>query len=144
MDVPAPKPVGTGGSVADIAEIQHDATQSASKWLHSYLKKQMTLSKRRGGWFRLEKRERSMFSLALRLKATFKGYELLKAMVATLKKLMAASDRAYSRLAKGLQMAWAFSTFAVEWGSPHAKAWRNDIEYAKYLGSHMSSEGKFW
>lgn len=103
----------------------------------------MLLSKRRGSWFRLEKRERSMFSLALRLNPTFKGYQLLKAMVAVLKKLMEASSQAYARVLRGLQIAWAFSAKCVEWGNPEAKAWRNDLEYAKYLGSTMSG-GTHW
>ncbi|MDE1858779.1 MAG: hypothetical protein KGI26_06920 [Thaumarchaeota archaeon] len=103
----------------------------------------MTLSKRRGSWFRLEKRERSMFSLALRLNATFQGYQLLKAMVGVLKKLMAMSDKLYSRLLQGMQLAWAFSSKCSEWGNVHAKEWRNDIEYARYLGSHMC-QGKYW
>jgi hypothetical protein len=144
MDGPASNLFGTGASVLMNHRSQEDAPVPASKWLHSYLKKQMLLSKRRGGWFRLEKRERSMFSLALRLNASFKGYQLLKAMVSILKKLRAASDRVYGRLLKGLQVAWAFSTFAVEWGNPRAKEWRNDLEYSKYLGSHMCSEGKFY
>lgn len=122
---------------------QIDALNPASKWFHSYLKRQMTVSKRRGGWFRLEKRERSMFSLALRLNASFKGFQLLKAMVGVLKKLMEVSDMVYSRLMRGVQIAWAFSTFAVECGNFHAKEWRNDLEYAKYLGSHTCG-GKFY
>ena len=103
----------------------------------------MNLSKRRGGWFRLEKRERSMFSLALRLNTSFKGYQLLKAMVGVLKRLMEASDMAFSRLMRGVQMAWAFATKCAQWGNVHAKEWRNDLEYARYLGSHMC-EGKYW
>jgi hypothetical protein len=103
----------------------------------------MALAKRRGSWFRLEKRERSMFSLALRLKPTFKGYQLLRAMVGVLKKLMEVSDNAYCRLFRGLRLAWNFSTMCVEWGNIHAKEWRNDLEYARYLGSHMC-EGKYW
>ena len=143
MDGPAPRFKGAEASASTPPVHQEDATNPASNWLHSYLKRQMLLSKRRGGWFRLEKRERSMFSLALRLNATFRGHDLLKAMVGVLKKLRAASDRAYGRLLRGLQVAWAFSTSAVEWGNPHAKSWRNDLEYARYLGSHMC-EGKLW
>jgi hypothetical protein len=103
----------------------------------------MNLAKRRGGLFRLEKRERSMFSLALRLNASFKGYQLLRAMVGVLKKLMEVSDLVYSRLFRGLRLAWTFSAMCVEWGNEHAKEWRNDLEYAKYLGSHMC-ERKLW
>ena len=143
MDGVAPNSLGNGTSAKEIHGIQQGATDVASNWLHSYLKRQMTVSKRRGGWFRLEKRERSMFSLALRLKASFKGYQLLKAMVGVLKKLMEVSDMVYGRLMRGVQLAWAFSTFAVEFGNPRAKEWRNDLEYARYLGSHMCG-GKFW
>ena len=143
MGAVAPNFKGNESSVPDIPETQQDASDAASKWLHRYLKRQMSVSKRTGGWFRLEKRERSMFSLALRLKASFRGHDLLKAMVGVLKKLMEASDAVYSRLMRGVRLAWAFSTFAVQCGSPHAKAWRNDLEYARYLGSHMGG-GKLW
>lgn len=117
--------------------LHKDAPNPASNWLTKYFKKQMTLAKRNGGWFRLEKRERSMFSLALRLNASFRGYQLLKAMVAVLKKLREASYQLYQRLLCGLQLAWAFSAECVAWGNFHAKEWRNDLEYARYLGSHM-------
>ncbi|MDG6982746.1 MAG: hypothetical protein JRM74_04755 [Nitrososphaerota archaeon] len=143
MDASATHLVGDRASVFGTIGNNIDATKPASNWLHSYLKKQMTLSKRRGGWFRLEKRERSMFSLALRLNASFKGYQLLKAMVGVLKKLMEASDAVYARLMRGVEMAWAFSSRCAEWGNVHAKEWRNDLEYARYLGSHMCG-GKLW
>ena len=143
MGFVAPNPPGNGSSATDPPSIQQGAPDAASNWLHSYLKKQMTLSKRRGGWFRLEKRERSMFSLALRLKASFRGHDLLKAMVGVLKKLMEASDAVYSRLMRGVRLAWAFSTFAVLGGCPLAKAWWIDLVYARYLGSQMGG-GKRW
>lgn len=143
MDVPAPNFMGNRPSAKDNKDTKIDAFNSASNWLHSYLKRQMIVSKRRGGWFRLEKRERSMFSLALRLNASFKGYQLLRAMVGVLKKLMEASGMGYARLMRGIQLAWAFAEKCVEWGNVHAKEWRSDLEYARYLGSHMA-EGKYW
>ena len=143
MVFPAPRYLGKSRPASQATTNNTDALNPASNWFHSYLKKQMTLSKRRGGWFRLEKRERSMFSLALRLNTSFKGYQLLKAMVGVLKKLMEVSDVAYSRLMRGVQMAWAFAEKCAEWGNVHAKEWRNDLEYARYLGSHMA-EGKYW
>ena len=142
MDGFAPNPAWTGASAQELRS-QEDASDAASNWLRSYLKRQMTVAKRRGCWFRLEKRERSMFSLALRLKASFRGYNLLKAMVGVLKKLMDVSDMVYSRLMRGVKVAWAFSTFAVECGNRRAKEWRNDLGYVMYLGSHMC-EGKLW
>ena len=140
MDVPAANSLG-GGSSADTNERQKDAPGAASDWLHSYLKRQMTVSKRTGCWFRLEKRERSMFSLALRLKASFRGYGLLKAMVSVLDKLAEVSGIVHGRLMRGVRMALAFSAFAVEWGNRSARSWRNDLGYARYLGLHMC-EGK--
>ena len=142
MDGFAPNPAWTGASAQELRP-QEDASDAASNWLRSYLKRQMTVAKRRGCWFRLEKRERSMFSLALRLRASFRGHNLLKAMVGVLKKLMDVSDMVYSRLVRGVQVAWAFSTFAVECGNRRAKEWRNDLGYVMYLGSHMC-EGKLW
>ena len=143
MGKPAPYHEGRRASTSDTTGLQHDAPQTASIWLHSYLKKQMTVSKRRGAWFRLEKRERSMFSLALRLNASFRGYSLLKAMVGVLKKLMDAPGMACSQLTRGVRMAWAFSEKCAQWGNLRAKEWRNDLEYAKYLSSHIGGGAAF-
>ena len=138
MGTPTPRLMGSGPSATDtVQRLQNDASQSASNWLHSYLKKQMTVSKRKGGWFRLEKRERSMFSLALRLNASFKGSRLLKAMFDVLRKLTEASGAVCARLALGVQMAWTFASNCARWGNLRAEEWRGDLEYAKYLGSHM-------
>jgi hypothetical protein len=101
----------------------------------------MTLSKRRGGWFRLEKRERSLYSLALRIHARFESVQLVRAMVGILKKLLETSDLAYNRLLRGMSLAWAFSSAGERWGNQQAKAWRNDINYARYLGVHMGWVG---
>ena len=143
MGKPAPCHGGGGTSASRTTELQHGAQQTASNWLHSYLKKQMTASKRRGAWFRLEKRERSMFSLALRLNASFRGYDLLKAMVGVLKKLMEAPGMACCQLTRGVRMAWALSEKCAQWGNLRAKEWRNDAGYAKYLSSHMCGGAAF-
>jgi hypothetical protein len=121
---------------------QHDAPQSASDKIRSYLRKQMTLSKRRGGWFRLKKRERSLYSLALRIHVKFESVQLVRAMVGILKKLLESSDLAYNRLLRGMSLAWTFSSAGERWGNRGAKAWRNDTDYARYLGAHMCSVGR--
>lgn len=46
-----------------------------------------------------------MFSQALRLHTSFRGFQLLKAMVGVLKKLTEVSDTTYGRLTRGVQMA---------------------------------------
>ena len=143
MGTPAPQYMGEGPSASDTTGLQPDATQTASNWLHSHLTTQMTVSKRRGAWLRLGKRERSLFSPALRLNASFRGYELLKAVVGVLKKLMEAPGMAYHRLTRGVPMAWAFSEKCAGWGDLHAKGWRNDLGYARYLTSHMSEGAAF-
>ena len=78
-----------------------------------------------------------MFSLALRLNATFKGSRLLNAMFDVLRKLAEASDAVCTPLTRGVQMAWAFASNCARWGNLRAKEWKDDLEYAKYLGSHM-------
>ncbi len=85
--------------------------------------------------------ERQYLGLALRLNVKWKSPELLRALVRVLRQLKGLGDRAYLAIMKGTRLAWRFSEAAVSWGNPAAKEWRNDLEYAKYLGSHMTSEG---
>jgi hypothetical protein len=101
----------------------------------------MRRSKRHGYWFGLSQIERSICTLALRLDVKFKSWTLLKALVSILKKLKEMGDELYVQMTRGLSLAWRFSTAAAEWGNAEAKAWRNDTDYARYLGIHMSSGG---
>jgi hypothetical protein len=93
----------------------------------------MIRAKRGGGWFRIPKRERSMYSLAMRLEVKFQSRDLLRALVSVLKHLKEACDAGYIALAKGLRIAWAFSYAAVSWGNEEARKWRGDVNYARFL-----------
>ena len=103
----------------------------------------MRKARRSGHWFRLSRTERGFFSLATRLHVEYRSYALMRAMVAVLKKLKEASDGVYSRMMRGVQMAWVFSSSCAQWGNVHAKECRNDLVYARYLGAHMCG-GKRW
>lgn len=98
----------------------------------------MIRAKRQGCWFGLSKMERSLYSLALRVKVKFVSISLLRALVSVLRKLREMSDEVYTRLAEGVKLAWGFSAAAVGWGNKEAKAWRSDLKYAKYLGTLFS------
>ena len=101
----------------------------------------MRKARRSGHWFRLSRTERGFFSLATRLQIEYRSYALMRAMVAVLKKLKELGDRAYSRLMHGMKLAWAFSEAAVRWGNSQARPWRNDRNYAQFLGSLFGGEG---
>ncbi|HYC12499.1 MAG TPA: hypothetical protein VEC02_07600 [Nitrososphaerales archaeon] len=98
------------------------------------LKKSVTSAKRRGAWFSLDRKERGILSLAIRLDIKFSSIELLRAITSVLKKLEEHGDTLYSRIRRGIQMAWAFSDAAVSWGNASAREWRHDRAYADYLG----------
>lgn len=105
----------------------------------SQIKKVMTISKRRGAWFALEKREKSIMYLSLKLKVKFASLDLLRALTSILKKLEQHGETLHAWLQRGSKLAWAFSEFAVSCGNKAARSWRNDLGYALYLGRVMSS-----
>jgi hypothetical protein len=98
------------------------------------LKRSVTSAKRRGAWFSLDRKERGILSLAIRLDVKFSSIELLRAITSVLKKLEEHGDTLYSRIQRGIKLAWAFSEAAVTWGNASAKEWRHDRTYADYLG----------
>jgi hypothetical protein len=101
----------------------------------------MTRAKRAGTWFGLSRVQRSLYSLAMRLPLKLRSPELLRALVSVLKCLRETCERAGGTFIRAVRLAWVFSAAAVEWGNPTAKAWRSDISYARYLSTHMTSEG---
>ena len=107
----------------------------------SQIKKAMTMSKRRGAWFALEKREKSIMYLSLKLKVKFASLDLLRALTSIMKKLEQHGETLHAWLQRGSKLAWAFSEFAVSCGNRAARSWRNDLSYALYLGRVMSSKG---
>ena len=104
------------------------------RWI---LKTIMTKSKRTRHWYSLNKRERGLFSLALRLDIKYNSVDLMRALVSIVKKLRSITDSFYTRFVRGTTLAWAFSEAATAWGNAKAKEWRHDTNYAIYLGSHM-------
>ena len=102
--------------------------------LKEFLNKEMLKSKRSGDWFKLCKRERSFYSLALKLDIKLESPDLLRALTSVLHKLKQMSSRVYAELTKGTRLAWQFSQTAVTWGNSEARKWRNDQAYILFLG----------
>jgi hypothetical protein len=105
------------------------------------LKRAVTSAKRRGAWFSLDRKERGILSLAIQLEVKFSSMDLLRAITSVLKKLEEHGDTLYSRIQRGIRLAWAFSEAAVSWGNASAREWRHDRAYAEYLG-RVYSAGK--
>jgi hypothetical protein len=97
----------------------------------------MFLAKRRGSWFRLEKHERVLFSLAVNLRVKFKSFDLDKALVSVLKKMLNVAGSAHDQLRRGMDLAWAFSEAAVKGGYEGAREWRHDWNYIRFLASSL-------
>jgi len=100
----------------------------------SLLKRSVASAKRRGAWFSLDRKEKGILSLAIRLEVKFSSMELLRAITSVLKKLEGLGDTLYSRIQRGIRLAWAFSEFAVASGNASAQEWRHDMRYVDYLG----------
>ena len=112
-----------------------------SSRIKSHLKKAIVTSKRRGAWFSLDRREKSIVYLSLKLNVRFESLELLRALASVLKKLEQHGETLYAWLQRGSKLAWAFSEFAVSCGNSAAREWRNDRGYALYLGRVLTSNG---
>jgi len=120
----------------------HDAVSksvSLSQRITNHLKRTIVTSKRRGAWFSLERREKSLVYLAIRLKVTYSSLDLLRAIASILKKLQEQGETVYAWIQRGTRLAWAFSEFAVSCGNETARLWRNDLSYALYLGRTLGS-----
>ena len=122
---------------------EQNSVSSFTRRVKSHLKKAITSSKRRGAWFSLDKREKSIVYLSLRLNVKFESLQLLRALASILKKLEQQGETLHAWLIRGTKLAWAFSEFAVSSGNKGAKAWRNDKDYALFLGKSLSSNGVF-
>jgi hypothetical protein len=112
----------------------NQTTQSVRRTLASHMAK----SKRNGSWFRLSSIERGILSLSLRLKVTFESAQLAKALVSVLSRLADLGDVVYSQLIAGTRIASAFADAAEGWGNKDASAWRNDRNYALFLGRFVA------
>jgi len=110
-----------------------------SQRIKSHLKKAIVTSKRRGAWFSLQRREKSILYLSLKLNVKFESLQLLRALVSVLKKLEQQGETMHAWIQRGTKLAWVFSEFAVSAGNDNAINWRNDRSYALYLGRVLSS-----
>ena len=120
------------------------ATQSTfSRRIKYHLKKVLISSKRRGAWFSLDRKEKSIVYLSLKLDVKFESLELLRALASIMKKLEQHGETLYAWILRGTKLAWAYSEFAVSCGNKSARLWRNDRAYALYLGSMLSKGGRF-
>jgi len=118
------------------------ATQSTfSAQIKRHLKKVLVTSKRRGAWFSLDRKEKSIVYLSLKLDVKFESLQLLRSLASILKKLEQQGETAYAWLQRGTKLAWAFSEFAVSCGNKSAIAWRNDRAFALYLGKVLLRGG---
>jgi hypothetical protein len=115
------------------------APSSFSESVKSHLKKAIVTSKRRGAWFSLERREKSILYLSLKLNVRFESLELLRALASVLKKLQQQGETVYAWIQRGTKLAWVFSEFAASAGNHDAIGWRNDRAYAFYLGRVLMS-----
>jgi hypothetical protein len=117
-----------------VESLSHLAPKHASEKIRMLIKRQMTVSKRQGTWFRLNVQERSIINLALSLHVSFKSLELLRAIVSVMKRLQQVSNKSFSQLLRGSKLARSFSEAAVSWGNTAAKSWRSEMTYIAFLG----------
>ena len=110
------------------------APKHASERIRMMIKNRMTLSKRRGTWFRLNVQERTILNLALSLKVSFKSLGLVRAVVSVMKRLREVSDKSFAYMLRGSELAYSFSEAAVSWGYAAAEKWRSDKSYILFLG----------
>ena len=120
--------------VYESADPRQTEGSQTSQSVRRTLASQMAKSRRNGSWFRLSSMERGILSLSLRLKVTFESAQLAKALVSVLNKLANLGDAVYSQLMAGTRIASAFADAAEGWGNRDASAWRNDRNYALFLG----------
>jgi len=110
-----------------------------SQQVKNRIKLAMTKAKRRGAWFSLDRKEKSILYLSVRLQLKFESLDLLRSLASILKKLEEKGETMYAWFQRGVKLAWAFSDFAVSCGNKGAKAWRSERDYAVFLGRLFSS-----
>jgi hypothetical protein len=131
---PASADRSCGSQRVDLSLARVDRSDNASDLgVKRFFWNQMTRAKRAGTWFRLCRRERAMYGLALRLDVKFQSYDLLKALVSVLKNLRDSCEGGYAAIMKGTRLARSFSEAAVSWGNERAREWRDDRAYIRFL-----------
>ena len=119
------------------------AQNTFSQQVKSRIKHAMLSAKRRGAWFSLDRKEKSILYLSVRLQLKFESLDLLRSLASILKKLEERGETMYAWLQRGAKLAWAYSEFAVRCGNKEARGWRNDRAYSLFLGRFASpSQGR--
>ena len=118
---------------------EYVARNPFSQRIKNRIKQAMLQAKRRGAWFSLDRKEKSILYLSVRLQLKFESLDLLRSLASILKKLEVQGETLYAWLQRGTKLAWAYSEFAVSCGNSAAKAWRNDRNYAFFLGKIATS-----
>ena len=111
--------------------------------IKSHIKRSMVNAKRGGAWYSLDRKEKSILYLSVRLQLKFESLDLLRSLASILKKLEERGETLYACIQRGTRLAWRFSEFAVSCGNLAAKGWRNDRAYAIFLGATSSNMGVF-
>jgi len=114
------------------------AQNTFSQRIKNRLKLAIAKAKRRGAWFSLDRKEKSILYLSVRLQLKFESLDLLRSLASILKRLEEKGETMYAWFRRGARLAWAFSEFAVSCGNTDARAWRNDQSYALFLGRMAS------
>ena len=126
-------------SICDATSSQLAPVNNASDRIRLFMKRRVARAKREGSWYILSRQERSLLSLALRLKVKFQSLDLVRAVVSVFKKLQQVGNSLYGELIRGTRLAWVFADAAVSWGHPAARVWRNDLRFISFLGRFFSS-----
>ena len=119
------------------------AQSTFAQRIKNHIKRTMLNAKRGGAWFSLDRKEKSILYLSVRLKLKFESLDLLRSLASILKKLEERGESMYACLQRGTMIAWRFSEFAVSCGNLSAKGWRNDRAYAVFLGTVSLHSGAF-
>jgi len=119
------------------------APNTFAQKIKQHIKRAMLTAKRGGAWFSLDRKEKSILYLSVRLQLKFESLDLLRSLASILKKLEERGESLYACLQRGSRLAWIFSEFAVSCGNAAAKGWRNDRAYAIFLGAMSSTSGVF-
>jgi hypothetical protein len=93
----------------------------------------MLKARRAGDWFRLPRRERGMYELAMKLKVKLLSHDLLKALVSVLKSLREISDKGFALFMRATKIAWGFSDLAFKAGNEDARNWRSNLDFIGFL-----------
>jgi len=131
---PAGTPLRTSESVAQLSFPQR---------IKYHIVQSMVKAKRGGAWFSLDRSEKSILYLSVRLQLKFESLDLLRSLASILKKLEERGQSLYACIQRGTLLAWRFSEFAVTCGNEAARAWRNDRAYAIFLGRISTPKGAF-